>query len=210
MIEIICREDLQKGEEDASKEKRSMPKNIRQVGSPRGRHKIYIEDYVYTYIQNMPQKSDPCAAIFLGTAQVDRDIRCTFISGAVECSSAVFQWDSIKLDDSFWDYIYKAKKQYFPDLEIVGWFLGRAGQPMELPAAVESAHRKYFAGRDKLLMLMDPLEEEEIFFVHEQGCLQKREGYYIYYEKNIPMQEYMVSRHEEERLASLADWQELP
>ena len=133
----------------------------------------------------MPQKSDPCAAIFLGTAQVDRDIRCTFISGAVECSSAVFQWDSIKLDDSFWDYIYKAKKQYFPDLEIVGWFLGRAGQPMELPAAVESAHRKYFAGRDKLLMLMDPLEEEEIFFVHEQGCLQKREGYYIYYEKNI-------------------------
>ena len=40
MIEIICREDLQKGEEDASKEKRSMPKNIRQVGSPRGRHKI--------------------------------------------------------------------------------------------------------------------------------------------------------------------------
>ena len=32
MIEIICREDLQKGEEDASKEKRSMPKNIRQVG----------------------------------------------------------------------------------------------------------------------------------------------------------------------------------
>lgn len=210
MIEIICREDLQKGEEDASKEKRSMPKNIRQVGSPRGRHKIYIEDYVYTYIQNMPKKSDPCAAIFLGTAQVDRDIRCTFISGAVECSSAVFQWDSIKLDDSFWDYIYKAKKQYFADLEIVGWFLGRAGQPMELPAAVESAHRKYFAGRDKLLMLMDPLEEEEIFFVHEQGCLQKREGYYIYYEKNLPMQEYMVSRHEEERLASLTDWQEAP
>ena len=70
MIEIICREDLQKGEEDASKEKRSMPKNIRQVGSPRGRHKIYIEDYVYTYLKAAAQKRESCAVVFLGKSQV--------------------------------------------------------------------------------------------------------------------------------------------
>lgn len=199
MVEMICRENLQKDGQESTKEKRSLPKNIRQVGSPRGRHKIYIEDYVYTYIKNMARKKDPCAAIFLGTAQVDKDIRCTFVSGAVECSAAIFQWDKVQLDDSFWDFVYKEKKKYFPDLEIVGWFLGRGGQPMDLPPSVESAHRKYFAGRDKLLMLMDLLEGEEIFFVHEQGYLQKREGYYIYYEKNLPMQEYMVCKHEEEQ-----------
>ena len=209
MVETICRENLQKEGQEFTKAKRSLPKNIRQVGSPRGRHKIYIEDYVYTYIKNMARKKDPCAAIFLGTAQVDKDIRCTFVSGAVECGAAIFQWDKVQLDDSFWDYIYKEKKQYFPDLEIVGWFLGRGGQPMDLPASVESAHRKYFAGRDKLLMLMDILEGEEVFFIHEQGYLQKREGYYIYYEKNLPMQEYMVCKHEEElqmdRLEGLGD-----
>ena len=208
MIEIICRENLQKGEQDAPAEKRCMPKNIRQVGSPRGRHKIYIEDYVYTYIQGIARKKGLCAAVFLGTAQVDKDIRYTFVSGAVECGAAAFQWDNIQLDDSFWDYIYKEKKQYFPDLEVVGWFLGKGGLPMELPASVESAHRKYFAGRDKLLMLMDTLEGEEIFFVHEQGYLQKREGYYIYYEKNLPMQEYMVSKREEEQQWDrLAGWE---
>ncbi len=208
MIEIICRESLQQGEQDAPMEKRRLPKNIRQVGSPRGRHKIYIEDYVYTYIQGMARKEEPCAAIFFGTAQVDKDIRCTFVSGAVECSAAIFKEENIHLDDSFWDYVYKEKKQFFPDLEIVGWFLGEAGMAMNLPAAVESAHRKYFAGRDKFLMLVDTLEGEEVFFVHEQGYLQKREGYYIYYEKNVPMQEYMVSKREEEQQwDKLAEWE---
>lgn len=206
MIEIICKEDLQGEEEKANESSVCLPKNIRQVGSPRGRHKIYIEDYVYTYLHTMAQKKESCAAVFLGKSQVIKDIRYTFINGAVECGAAVFQWDNICLDDSFWEYIYKEEKQYFPETEIVGWFLGKTGQAMELSSVVESAHRKYFAGRDKILMLMDVLEDEEIFFVYDQGYLQKREGYYIYYEKNLAMQEYMVSKREEEqRLEELAE-----
>ena len=86
----------------------------------------------------------------------------------------------------------------------MGLALGKAGQTMELTPAVEAAHRKYFAGRDKVLMLIDILEGEELFFVYEQGYLQKREGYYIYYEKNLAMQEYMIYKREEEmRLAKL-------
>lgn len=205
MIEIICREDLQK-EEKAKEETLCLPKNIRQVGSPRGRHKIYIEDYVYTYLHTMAQKKESCAAVFLGRSQIIKDIRYTFVNGAVECGAAVFQWDNICLDDSFWEYIYKEEKRYFPETQIVGWFLGKTGQAMEISAVVEAAHRKYFAGRDKILMLMDVLEDEEIFFVYEQGYLQRREGYYIYYEKNLAMQEYMISKKEEERrLEELAE-----
>lgn len=194
MIEIICKEPTQQQTE----EKFQAPKNIRQVGSPRGRHKIYMEDYVYTFLHTMSKKQEACAAVLLGKSRVSRDIRYTFISGAVECTAAMFQWENIRLDDSFWEYIYKEEKQYFEGTEIVGWFLGKNGQEMELTPGVESAHRKYFAGRDKVLMLMDAQEGEESFFVYEQGYLQKREGYYIYYEKNISMQEYMVSKKEEE------------
>ncbi len=198
MIEIICREDLPSEGQAASEESKWLPKNIRQIGSPRGRHKIYIEDYVYTYLKNMAREKESAAAVFLGNVQPGQDNRYTFVSGAVECGAAVFQWDKICLDDSFWDYIYKEKKQYFPELEIVGWFLAKSGQAMELTSIVESAHRRYFAGKDKILMLMDILEGEEVFFLYDQGYLKKREGYYIYYEKNIPMQEYMVSKREEE------------
>ncbi|MEY8390996.1 LysM peptidoglycan-binding domain-containing protein [Lachnospiraceae bacterium 45-W7] len=199
MIEIICKEEQAKENQEQKEETICLPKNIRQEGSPRGRHKIYLEDYVYTFLKNMAKSQENCAAVFLGKSQVEKDIRYTFISGLVECSAAVFQWDSISLDDSFWDYIYREEKQYFPELQIVGWFLGKAGQVMELSPAVEAAHRKYFSGRDKLLMLMDILEEEERFFVYEQGYLQKREGYYIYYEKNLAMQEYMICKKEEEQ-----------
>ena len=203
MIEIICKDEPEKTILN-KEETVFLPKNIRQVGSPRGRHRIYLEDYVYTYLKSAAKNSEACAGVFLGKSRVVKDIRYTFVSGVVECSAAVFQWENISLDESFWDYIYKEQKQYFSELEIVGWVLGKAGQAMELTPAVEAAHRKYFAGRDKILMLIDILEEEELFFIYEQGYLQKREGYYIYYEKNLAMQEYMIYKREEEmRLTEL-------
>lgn len=45
MIEIVCKDGLQEEKKEGNI---SLPRNIRQVGSPGGRHKIYIEDYVYT------------------------------------------------------------------------------------------------------------------------------------------------------------------
>lgn len=198
MIEIICKDDSENTVQDHEGGNVFLPKNIRQVGSPRGRHRIYLEDYVYTYLRSEAKNHEKCAAVFLGKSQVVKDIRYTFVSGVVECSEAVFQWENICLDESFWDYIYKEQKQFFSEMEIVGWVLGRAGQAMELTPAVEAAHRKYFAGRDKVLMLLDILEGEELFFVYEQGYLQKREGYYIFYEKNLAMQSYMIYKREEE------------
>lgn len=194
MIEIICRENWQETQEI------KLPKNIRQVGSPTGRHKIYIEDYVYTYLKNQAKENQKSAAVLLGKSSVSRDIRYTFVYGAVECGQAIFQFDSIYLDESFWQYIAAEGQEYFPDLSIVGWFVGEQGEGLPLSATIESAHRKYFAGRDKVLMLMDAEEEEELFYIYEQGYLQKREGFYIYFEKNIAMQEYMIRKKDQQEL----------
>lgn len=194
MIEIICRENQQETQEI------KLPKNIRQVGSPKGRHKIYIEDYVYTYLKNQAKENQRSAAVLLGKSSVSRDIRYTFVYGAVECGQAIFQFDSIYLDESFWQYIAAEGQEYFPDLSIVGWFVGERGEGLPLSATIESAHRKYFAGRDKVLMLMDAEEEEELFYIYEQGYLQRREGFYIYFEKNVAMQEYMIRKKDQQEL----------
>lgn len=194
MIEIIYNETGKKGSSVVVKP----PKNIRQIGSPRGRHKIYVEDYVYTFLHSAAFEGE-CqkrGAILLGRSEMSQDIRYTFISGAISCDQFIFQNDNILFDESCWEYIYKEIKQYFDNQEIVGWFLGLTGFPMELTPMVESCHRKYFAGRDKVLFLSEPSEGEDVFFAFEQGILQKKEGYYIYYEKNLPMQEYMVSSRE--------------
>ena len=192
MIEIISRENQQEEQEI------NLPKNIRQVGSPGGRHRIYMEDYVYTYLRSGAKEEKKSAAVLFGKSYVNKDMRYTFIQGAVGCGQAVFQFDNIDLDESFWEYICREARDYFPDTMIVGWFIGEQGGELDFSPAIESAHRKYFAGRDKVLMLMDAEEDEEVFYVYEQGYLQKREGYYIYYEKNIAMQEYMVWKREAE------------
>lgn len=197
MIEIIYNESKKGGSSVVVKP----PKNIRQIGSPKGRHKIYVEDYVYTFLHSSAFEgiSQKRAAVLLGKSEVSQDIRYTFISGAVSCEDFVFQEDGILFDESCWEYIYKEIKQYFDQLEIVGWFLGLTGFPLELTPAVEAAHRKYFAGRDKVLFLSEPAEGEDVFFAYEQGSLQKKEGYYIYYEKNLSMQEYMICTRENAR-----------
>lgn len=197
MIEIIYKESGEK--EDAVLIK--PPKNIRQIGMPRGRHKLYVEDYVYTFLHSAAFEGE-CqkrAAVLLGKSEVSQDIRYTFINGAVSCDDLVFQEDGIIFDENCWEYIYKEIKQYFDGQEIVGWFLGVTGFPLELTPMVEAAHRKYFVGRDKVLFLSEPAEREDVFFAYEQGVLQRKEGYYIYYEKNLAMQEYMISARERAR-----------
>ena len=214
MIEIICKEN------DQEEQEIKLPKNIRQVGTPRGRHKIYMEDYVYTYLQNQAKSRQKAAAVLMGKSFTNKDMRYTFIQGAIECGQAMFQFDGIYLDESFWKYICVESQEYFKGSNIVGWFVGEQGEAMHLSPSIESAHRKYFAGRDKVLMLMDAQEDEETFYVYEQGYLQKREGYYIYYEKNIAMQEYMirkresapimmVNEEEDEEREKPSEWEEL-
>lgn len=177
------------------------PKNIRQIGSPRGRHKIYIEDYVHTYLHSslLFRDQKQRAAILLGRSEVSQEIRYTFIEGAVNCEDFIFQQDGIVFDESCWQYIYQEMKEYFDQMSIVGWFLGRPGFPLKISHTVEAAQRKYFSGRDKVLYLWDPEEGEDVFYAYEQGSFQKKEGYYVYYEKNLSMQEYMVRQRERGR-----------
>ena len=199
MIEITYHTSDEKGENVVVKP----PKNIRQIGSPRGRHKIYVEDYVHTYLHSslLFGESRQRAAILLGRSEVSQEIRYTFIEGAINCEDFIFRKDGIVFDESCWEYIYQEMKQYFDQQVIVGWFLGRPGFPLKISHTVEAAQRKYFSGRDKVLYLWDPEEGEDAFFAYEQGAFQKKEGYYVYYEKNLAMQEYMVCQREQTREA---------
>lgn len=192
MIEIIY------NEAEENDEVVKIPKNIRQIGSPKGRHKIYMEDYVYTFLHTsiFEEKKEKRGVILLGKSRVSQDIRYTFISGAINCSDFIFQEDGIVFGEECWEYIYKKVKDYFSGQDVVGWFLGTNGFPLELTPVTEAAHRKYFPGRDKVLVMSDTLEGDDVLFTYEQGVIQKKEGYYIYYEKNLPMQEYMVSLRE--------------
>ena len=62
--------------------------------------------------------------------------------------------------------------------------------------ADKKVHIDNFAGQDKTLLTFDNVEKEEVFHFYENGSLCPHEGYYIYYEKNEEMQNYMIEHKE--------------
>lgn len=59
-----------------------------------------------------------------------------------------------------------------------------------------------FAGRDKVLYVIDSLEEDDAFYLYEQDTLRKQSGYYIYYTRNEAMQNYMISQKDNLQMES--------
>lgn len=169
-----------------------LPKNIRQIGQINENQKIYVEDYVMTYIK---QISSRCGgpykmAVLLGNFMKNEGCKNTFISGAVEVRKTELE-DSTFTNEE-WSHIYEDIKKYFTDVEIVGWFITRKECAIDVTDEILRIHIDNFAGQNKTLLVHDCLEQEEAFYVYEDTRLVKQKGYYIYYERNEEMQNYMV------------------
>lgn len=177
-----------------SQEKLKLPKNIRQIGLPEEKKKIYVEDYVVTYMNQLASEypNQQSAAILLGFHTKQEDVKLTFINGAVGIPSASVDEDQVAFCSDLWEEIYSTMKKYFPSSEIVGWFLTRPGKSLGINEKITKIHVDQFPGREKALFLMDPLDREDAFYIYENGKLTKQHGYYIYYERNEDMQNYMV------------------
>ena len=50
-----------------------------------------------------------------------------------------------------------------------------------------------FSGENKVLYMIDALENEDAFYQFENYSLKKQRGYYIYYETNQEMKNYMLA-----------------
>lgn len=170
-----------------------MPKNIRQIGKSNTSRKIYVEDYVMTFAKQLAGEDySTCrVAVLVGQYVKLEQGRCIFISGAVEVEDIEVN-SSITFTNDHWTAIYENIKKFFVETEIVGWFLGGPGYLLEDKERFLKAHIDNFAGQDKTLLTFDNMEKEEAFYFYENGSLSRQEGYYIYYEKNEEMQNYMI------------------
>ncbi len=194
LIETIYSND----NSDADRTSRSqttlkMPKNIRQVGKSGGSKRIYIEDYVMTYLKQLTgeEYSGMNIAVLVGQSIRTESSRNIFISGAVKVDD-IGSDNNIVFTNDIWSRVYEEIKQYFADGEIVGWYIGGPGYLLEEKDKIHKAHVDNFGGQDKVLLTYDSLEKEESFLCYESGRLNKQEGYYIYYEKNDEMQSYII------------------
>ena len=191
MIEIVYKENAR---EAGTRRKPDLPKNVRQIGEPEENRKIYIEDYVVTYLKKMAKEAalNSRAAVLLGSSDWVNGIPYLFIRSAVALKDLEDSGEGIPFTDKVWAEIYGTIKEYFADQDVLGWFLSIPGYPMDLDPGLLKTHVNHFGGVDKVLMVAEPTDGEEDFFAYENGRLSRQRGYYIFYERNESMQRYMV------------------
>lgn len=171
-----------------------IPKNVRQIGQVNDKKKIYVEDYVMSFIKKVGVKKDMSSelVVLLGQFVKINNCQCTFVSGAIEIKDVIYE-DDLVFHNETWTDIYETIKKYFTNVEIVGWSIIRAGLPLNIDERIQKVHVDNFAGQDKTLLLYDSLEREEAFYVFEENKLKRQDGYYIFYDKNPEMQNYIIS-----------------
>lgn len=196
MIEIVYEKEKQKpvGNEGYFR----IPNNIRQIGEINEAQKIYIEDYAYTYLSRLSNdKSDKGqAAVLLGQTNWLDGVSYLFVKSAIALPDMEISEDYLVFTDDIWNQVYEKNKEYFGEQEIVGWFLSIPGCSMELHEVICRTHLDHFGGSDKVLFVMEPTEKEEAFYRYENSKLTRQLGFYIYYEKNEPMQNYLIALNE--------------
>lgn len=200
MIEIVYKEEKKeaKGNEGFFR----LPNNIRQIGECKGKQKIYMEDFAYTFLRRFAEKNpqEQRVAILLGKCNWTDGITYRFIRSAIAVENMEVSQENICFNEQVWKQVQSDMEQYFPEQEILGWFLSSPELPQEVSEVILRAHLNHFAGNDKVLFMMEPLEREEAFYTYENAMLKRENGYYIYYEKNEPMQSYMIDHKQSNSL----------
>lgn len=185
MIEMVY-----SGKDSDEQEEVKVPKNIRQIGANQSYKKIYIEDYVMTFLKKKPENEENIRyGVLLGEVKRGKGNVYIFVKGMVEVRDIIE--NSLIFNDDIWSEIYKNIKQFFDNMDIVGWFVSVPYRVSDDMNGIRKIHLDNFAGNDKVCFLSDRTEKEEGFYVYEQGNLEKQQGYYIYYEKNEKMKKYV-------------------
>lgn len=196
MIELIYNEE---GEFTTGQSKLLEPPNKKKIGEPKEYKKIFIEDYVHTYLLQQSTENVKCvkAAVLLGKTEKDRGCCHLYIRGALPIEQINEKQGKYCFTEKIWNEIYQNCEKYFPNQEIMGWFLSKQSVFEENTDVLEETHRTYFSGADKLLFVVETAEQKSTFWGFDGNRFAMQPGYFIYYEKNEWMREFLMEKNEQ-------------
>ena len=172
------------------------PKNVRQIGNVSDNPKIYVEDYVDTFLNQLCDYNEENAvgAFLVGTQIMIEDQPCVYISGVVQMDELTLKDGEPLVDDTYVKKMREEKEKYFHDGELVGWFLALPRRKAETNENIIKIHEKTFPKTNTVFIIRDTAAKEEMFFAYKYHDLLEIGGHYIYYEKNPDMQNYMITK----------------
>ena len=181
-----------------------LPKNIRQIGERDEVVRLYVEDYVNTYLKRLYPAGNQTlrVGLLLGSTENYDGMPYIFIDGAIEMEDVEVSGEKIEFSENAWKKAYRGIEESFPKRTVQGWFICGAPSSQLSPLNYWKQHNQYFNGKNKLMYLNHGLEGEEAVYVTSEDGFYRLKGHCIYYERNQMMQDYMVSRKDARRVES--------
>lgn len=176
---------------------REFPKNVRQIGVPLPGQKIYLEDYVITYLkQSFVHAQEPVVVLLLGKNGEEKAEKAAFIYGAMVLKEeGVLEQGGISKET--WDQVYEKIRHNFPEAQVLGWACGVPMWSGSVDGQVRKLQKAEFPKENSTLFLWDLSEKEEKIFLWQRNMLKEMSGYYVYFEKNPQMQNFMLDDSKE-------------
>lgn len=174
-------------------ESRQTPKCFRQIGHPDAAEHIYIEDYVQSYLMHFSEEAmeTGCLLAIYGTRSCKDGCREWYLDGAAALS--------LSLDDMtpeaasrIWDEILQIRSRFFQAWELVGWLLQLPTFLLGENVLYEELTKTWFGNQELCVLTHDIYEKSLQVYFYNGHHLELLPGHYIYYDRNVPMQEYMV------------------
>ena len=155
-----------------------LPKNIRQIGERDKILKLYLEDYVNTYLKRLqPLKgSDLRVGLLLGSREMREDVPFVFVDGALEMDSVTREGERVEFTEDAWKKAYQQVEQMFPKRTVQGWFLCGAPGCSLSPLNYWRQHSQYFTGKNQLMYLNAGLDGEEAVYITSSDGFYKLRG----------------------------------
>lgn len=172
-------------------ERRKLPKNVRQVGERDELYRIYLEDYVGTYLEKcMSRQGELTIGVLVGESCVIDGNACLFITGAMEVNHVWSDEDQLLFSEYSWERMLDAKSRHFNGTEICGCFVCAGEEILPDQAVLQKLENRYFPETGNV-MLVQCREESAVYYQNMAG-MSRLNGYYIYYERNEAMQSFLV------------------
>ena len=181
-----------------------LPKNIRQIGDTDQVVRLYVEDYVNTYLKRLYPAGNQTlrVGLLLGNTENYDGTPYIFIDGAIEMEDVEVSGERIEFSENAWKKAYRGIEESFPKRTVQGWFICGTPSSQLSPLNYWKQHNQYFNGKNKLMYLNHGLEGEEAVYVTSEDGFYRLKGHCIYYERNQMMQDYMVTRKDARRVES--------
>ncbi len=170
------------------------PKNRKQIGMTDKRNKIYIEDYVVSYLKQIASDTDKkcgLAGLFGSCREIGESREFYIYAAAFEEDGGdgpVVRRENVQK-------IMRKRAEAFEDYFFLGWcVIGQSCAGAVWEQFYRSRMDSLF-GLPELLLTIDKESLDEHFYTYPTDMPKETEGYFIFYEQNERMQNFMVDAH---------------